>query len=98
MSAEAGSLNEAIHNCRSVADNASYQLHDIADALSRVGMDHLARELMHIANKIVVGPREVSAAYGIDLSAQLAQSEAMMGNLLKATLAGCIVPPAKATS
>jgi hypothetical protein len=85
-------LIDAIHDCRAVADSASYQLLDIADALSRVGMDGLARELSHIAQKIVVGPREVSAAHGLELTSQLRHSEAMMGNLLVATIEGCIVP------
>lgn len=89
-------LNEAINRCRSAADNASYQLIDIADALARVGMGDMARELTFIANKIVVGPKDVSGAYGLELNSQLRHSEAMMGSLLKATLEGCIVGPRKA--
>lgn len=89
-------LNEAINHCRAVADSASYQILDIADALSRVGMSDLARELSFLANKIVVGPKEVSAAYGLELNSQIRHSEAMMGSLLKATLEGCIVGPRKA--
>lgn len=91
-------LNEAINACRSAADNASYQLLDIADAMSRLGMDGIARELTGIAERVVIGPREVSASYSVDLGNQVRHSEAMMNNLLKATLEGCIVPkPNKAS-
>ena len=87
---------DEIHDCVAEAQRRHYQLLDIAHALSRVGMRELADELMEVADAIKVGPKAVSEAYSLHLSGQIRQSEAMMGSLLKATLAGCIVPPKRA--
>lgn len=88
-------LNDVIWRAREDADDAALQLRSIAGAMSRLSMRDLADELFEIADRIVVGPREISEAYTVHLDEQVSHSEAMMGNLLKATLAGCIVPPKK---
>lgn len=89
-------LHTAIHQCRQAADNAADRLDRIAYALDVVGMGKLAKDLRHIAEQVVVGPHQISEAYNAHMTEQVNHSEAMMGNLLKATLAGCIVPPTEA--
>lgn len=91
-------LIDAVHDCRGAMERAALRLESITDSMRYLGvMEPVQSKLVNISEMLRVEAKELSAAYSVDLGQQLSHSEAMAANLLKATLAGCIVPPKRAT-
>ena len=87
------SLNSAVNHNSSVANDVASFLRRRAAALEDLGLSpHLAEEMRYIAGMVVEAAAQVSAAYGLKLTSDLRNSEAMAGSLLQAALLGAIGP------
>jgi hypothetical protein len=86
-------ISEHITYCDSVVG----RLYRLADALSVVGMDRVADEIVGICEHLPMSAREIQKCNSAALTENVRHSEHMAGLLLKATLQGVLGPKENAS-
>ena len=89
---ETKTLLDAIHDNTKLITRAVEGLESTADALHRVGLVSLAKEIdMHIAG-LYLSARQIQASWSVDIGNQVRHGEEMIGGMLRLVLNGVITP------
>lgn len=76
-------LIDALHRNKRAVNDACIMVRDIADALSRVGLNELAAELEDAIAQLPRAAAESLTAWNADMDRQMSHGQEMLGGILK---------------